>query len=197
MFLQNVDFFMVEQGDDGVAVVAAEVQGLGHHGEKPAVEQLRPLREVGAQPPGIVLDIVTPSVPVAATGKELQDGIVRLNQRRLRIQLDVDGPALAALLHLLEGYAVDVALVQRLPGLEDLVVRAELHPMFHHIEAHVVATLYKRADVAGYALLLVHGRHRLAVIRLTVGGTEDAAHHLLRLSQLRLPQRAAHTALLL
>ena len=69
--------------------------------------------------------------------------------------------------------------------------------MFHHIEAHVVATLYKRADVAGYALLLVHRRHRLAVIWLTIGGAEDAAHHLLRLGQLRLPQRAAHTALLL
>ena len=164
-----------EHRDDGIAEVAAAAHPLGHHRQEPAVEVLLPVAVVGGHAPCQLADIVVLRVVVLRGGEEeLVYGVIGIHQRRLHVGLDVYRPPVAALHHLLEGNALQLAFRQRFPGPVLPVPRPELLQTLHLVVAQFVAALEEVLDETGYALLVVHLRDGLAVERLLVDGTEDA-----------------------
>ena len=155
-----------------VAEVAVEVQRLRHHRQEPAVEVLGPEGVVRWQTTGEVLDIVLLAVPRAAAGQELMDGVVVLDVRTLDIGADVVHPTLAALLHLFHDETLQLPVRQRLPLFEAQVVGTELGDALHHIVTQLVATGEEIFDAPHDALLLVHLRNGLAIVRFFIGISE-------------------------
>ena len=105
-----------EHGYEAVAVVAAALLPLGHHGEEPAVEEVGPLGVGGRYAACKLADVVGLAVPLTAAAEVVGDGVVVGCQCRAHIKLDIHRPGHADLQHLLEGYAAQMPVGHLLPS---------------------------------------------------------------------------------